>query len=128
MPHVGGGGGDTTGSNGIENFKADGITSGAVAVALGRKRFEFLGRWLVERGMGHAKRGEDVVGYIPFERLAANSLDDVAAKADSIVGVPGNKTRREEAARLVADEEIAEGGRFGRLGQNDVANRFFEAA
>ena len=78
--------------------------------------------------MSHTEWRENVLGDVLFEELAADALDDVAAEPNAEVGIARNDTRREETARLIMNEEVAQRGLLLGFDENDVANSFFETA
>ena len=101
------------------------------AIPFGGERLEFFARRLEERGMRHTERRKDVVGDVLFKPLPADALDDIAPKADAVVGISRNDAGWKQSEWLIADQEVAQRGDLvGRLlavHQNDIANGFFEA-
>src|SRR5262249_32594158 len=78
--------------------------------------------------MSHAERSEDVLVDIVLEWLTTDTLNDITAEADAIVGVCRDFSGRGQPLRLIVDEPLAE--RRGLLGisNEEIAQNFLEAA
>src|SRR6185437_16982308 len=62
---------------------------------------------LLERGVRHAERREDVVLHVCSVGFAGDALHDVSNDRDAVVGIRERLTRRSEPMRLIADQERA---------------------
>ncbi len=96
---------EAAGPERIEDSKTDPRVFGAGAVAF--RSLQRLRERLEQGGVRHLLRRVDVPVGVLLERLAADALDDIAARAYAGVRVGGNDAWREDAPGLIRDKERA---------------------
>ena len=84
-------------------------------------------RQLHEGRVVHAERLEDVMRHVSRELFTRDALHDVAGQRRRIVGIGDDLSRRENTARHMLLQILADGILLTRLLQEEFADAFLEA-
>ena len=77
--------------------------------------------------MVHPERFQNVILDVMFEFLAADALDDVSSKRESVIGVRRNFTRREDASGHFVHQICAQRFYVALMRDEKILQYFFES-